>query len=155
MKEFFELMGVGIMIFIMFLGIASPILIICLVYYLKRRLDHKQVMAAIEKGTPLSDLKFLKPPKPTGPLWIKNLTVGITFLIISAGLVGAGLVYCGGRIPDDENVWGGFIVTLILFASGVARLIRGLLQRKAEKAQRQVQPSNLSAVADQVNAGRG
>jgi len=148
MKEFFELMGVGIMIFIMFLGMASPVLIICLVYYLKKRLDHKQVMTAIEKGTPLSDLKFLKPPKPTGPLWIKNLTIGIAFLIISAGLVGAGLVCCGGRI-SDENVWGWFIVALILFAIGVARLMQSLLQRKAGKAQSQVQPSN------QVGAAHG
>jgi len=142
MKEFFEIIGAGILVFLIFLGMASPVIVICLVYFFKKRLDHKQVMTAIEKGTPLSDLKFLKPPKPTGPLWIKNLTVGITFLIIAAGLVGAGLVYCGGRIPDDEDVWGGFIVTLILFAIGVARLIRGLLQRKAEKAQSQVQPSN-------------
>jgi len=133
MKEFFELIGIGIMIFIMFLGMASPVLVICLVYYLKKRFNHKQVMAAIEKGTPLSDLKSLKPPKLTGPLWIKNLTAGITLLIISAGLVGAGLVCCGGRIPD-EDVWGWFIVALILFAIGVSRLIRGLLQRKAEKA---------------------
>ncbi|MCJ7728860.1 MAG: hypothetical protein MUO27_03130, partial [Sedimentisphaerales bacterium] len=114
MKEFFELIGVGIMVFIMFLGMASQVLVICLVYYLKKRLNHKQVMAAIEKGTPLSDLKYLKPLKPTGPLWIKNLTVGIAFLVISAGLVGAGLVCCGGRIPDDEDVWGWFIVALIL-----------------------------------------
>ncbi len=148
MAEFCKLIGVGIMIFIMFLGMASPVLIICLVYYLKKRFDHKQVMAAIEKGAPLSDLKLPKPPKPTGPLWIKNLTAGITLLIISAGLVSIGFVRCGGRIPDDEDVWGWFIAALILFAIGISRLIRGILQRKAEKAQPQVQPPN------QINAGR-
>jgi hypothetical protein len=138
MEEFIELMGVGILVFLIFLGMASPVIIIGLIYFLKKRLDHKQVMAAIEKGTPLSDLK---PPKRTGPLWIKNLTAGIALLIISVGIAGVGFVYCDDGIPD-ENVWGLLIVALILFAIGVSRLIRGLLQRKTEKAQRQIQPSN-------------
>ncbi len=128
----------GLTVLIIFLGISSPIIVIGLIYYLKRRLEHKQIMAAIEKGTPLSDLK---PLKPTGPLWIKNLTAGIALLIISAGLVGVRLV-CNGTVIFQGELWGWFFVALILFAIGVSRLIRGLLQRKTEKAQRQIQPLN-------------
>lgn len=128
----------GLTVLIIFLGISSPIIIIGLIYYLKRRLEHKQIMAAIEKGTPLSDLK---PPKPTGSLWIKNLTAGIALLIISAGLVGVRLV-CNGTVIFQGELWGWFFVALILFAIGVSRLLRGLLQRRTEKAQRQIQPLN-------------
>ncbi len=117
---------------------ASPVIVIGLIYFLKKRLDHKQVIAAIEKGTPLSDLK---PLKPTGPLWIKNLTAGIALLIISAGLIGFRFVYREAMTVPGE-LWGWFFVALILFAIGVSRLIRGLLQRRTEKAQRQIQPSN-------------
>jgi hypothetical protein len=138
MEEFIELIGVGILLFLIFLGMASPVIIIGLIYFLKKRLDHKQVMAAIEKGTPLSDLK---PLKRTGPLWIKNLTAGIALIVISAGLVGFRFV-CSEALTLPGEVWGWFFVALILFAIGVSRLIRGLLQRRTEKAQRQIQPSN-------------
>ena len=138
MADLLEQIVGGLTVVIIFLGISSPIIIIGLIYYLKRRLEHKQIMAAIEKGTPLSDLK---PLKPTVPLWIKNLTAGIALLIISAGLVGVRLVWNRTAILPGE-LWGWFFVALILFAIGVSRLLRGLLQRRTEKAQRQIQPLN-------------
>jgi uncharacterized membrane protein YcjF (UPF0283 family) len=115
----------GIEVFIIFLGLSSPIIIIGLIYYLKKRLEHKQILAAIEKGTSLAKLK---PVKPTGPLWIKNLTAGIALLIIAVGLVCIQLV----RGYYFES-FGFYLVAIILFAFGIARLIRGLLQRKTEK----------------------
>jgi len=121
----------GITVFIIFLGLSSPLIIIGLVYYLKKRLEHKQILAAIEKGTSLAELK---PVKPTGPLWIKNLTAGIALLIFAVGLVCIQLV----RGYYFES-FGFYFLALILFAFGIARLIRGLLQRKAEK---QPQTSN-------------
>jgi hypothetical protein len=139
----------GITIALIFLGLSAPIVIIGLVYYLKKRLEHKQIMAAIEKGTHFQDLRYLKHPHQTGPLWISNLAKGVAALIISAGLIGIGFIYCRGKILDGEEVcgWVWFIVALIFFAGGVSRLIRSFLQRKAEKAQPQVQPPN------QINAG--
>ena len=124
-----DLIG-GIVVFIIFLGISSPMIIVGLIYYLKKRLEHKQIMAAIEKGTPLSELR---PVKPAGPLWIKNLTAGIALLIIAAGLIGVGLVR---GYSCDESL-GFFFIAIILFALGISRLIRGLLQRRAKK---QAQP---------------
>ena len=82
-------------------------------------------MAAIEKGTPLSELR---PAKPAGPLWIKNLTAGIAILIFAIGLVCIQLA----RGCYYES-FGFYFLALILFAFGIARLIRGLLQRKTEK----------------------
>jgi len=121
----------GIAIFMVFLGIFSPVIIICLVYYLKKRLEHKQVMAAIEKGTPLSELR---PVKKTGPTWIKNLTGGISLFIIAAAIVCLRLVYIKYRpFADFDQTLIYFFVAVVFFALGISRIIRGILQRKAEQ----------------------
>jgi hypothetical protein len=114
----------GITLILVFVALSTPIIIIGLIYYLKKRLEHKQIMAAIEKGTPLSELK---PAKPTGPLWIKNLTFGIAALIIAAGFVCMPLLGYGYDQP-----LGFYVVAVVLFAIGISRLIRGLLQRKTQ-----------------------
>ena len=128
MQEAIELVGASIILLSIFVGIASPliVLIICLFYYFKKRLEHKQIMAAIEKGASLSELKL---PKPAGSPWIKNLTAGIALLIISAGLVCLRLV----QGYDHDESFGFYFFALIFFAIGISRLIRGLLQRKAQK----------------------
>jgi hypothetical protein len=100
-------------IFFILIGCAAPIIIVGVVYYLKKRFEHKQIMTAIEKGTPLSELR---PPKQNGALWIKNLTIGIALIIIGLGI---GL---SGR--------GGGIIGLVLFAIGVAWVVRAWLNRK-------------------------
>jgi hypothetical protein len=125
----------GITILLILLGLSSPIIIIGLIYYLKKRLEHKQIMAAIEKGTPLSDLR---PAKPTGPLWIKNLTVGIALLVISLPFL---YMFLRPLIRGDHTHEGRLLPFAIFFAIGIAFFIRGLLQRKA---QQQIQPSDQS-----------
>lgn len=101
-------------VFLVLLGCAGPVLIVGVVYYLKKRLEHKQIMAAIEKGTPLSELR---PPKQNGTLWIKNLTIGIALLII-----GLGWLAMLGRH--------GTFAAFILIGIGIAWTIRGILNRK-------------------------
>lgn len=114
------------------IALAVPVIIVGVVYYLRKRFEHKQIMAAIEKGTPLSELR---PPKQNGTLWIKNLTVGIALIIIGLGIV------LSGR--------GGGIIGLVLFAIGVARVVRGWLNRKY---QLQSQSSDKSDTAENKNA---
>jgi hypothetical protein len=115
----------GIEVFLIFLGLSIPVIVVGLVYYSKKRLEHKQIIAAIEKGTPLSELK---PAAPTGPLWIKNLTAGIAMIIIAIGFACMSLLgYYFGPPPFAY-----FIMALILLAIGISRLVRGLLQRKTE-----------------------
>ena len=93
-----------------------PVIIIGVVYYLKKRLEHKQIMVAIEKGTPLSELR---PPKQNGRLWIKNLTIGIAMLIVGIGLTFT--IRHGGPTT---------LIALVLIGLGVAWIIRGVLNRK-------------------------
>ena len=106
--------------------------------FYKRHLEHKQIMAAIEKGMPLSELR---PLKPAGPLWIKSLTVGIALLIISLPFL---YMFLRPLIRGDHTHEGKLLPFGIFFAIGIAFFIRGLLQRKT---QQQIQPS------DQGDAG--
>ena len=100
------------------LGIMVPIIfiiVIGVVHYLKKRLEHKQIMAAIEKGIPLSELL---PPKPqlAGPGWIRYASIGIMLPIISLGFL------LGGRHET--------IIAFALIGVGAGWLVRGLLHRK-------------------------
>ncbi len=104
-------------VFLILLGCAGPIIVVGVIYYLKKRLEHKQIMAAIEKGTPLSELW---PAKHNGTLWIRNLTVGIALFVIGVGCL-------MGLMGNDEVV---MVIALILIGVGVAWIIRGVLNRK-------------------------
>ena len=128
MTEFIEMIGVSIILLAIFGGIASPliVLIVGLFYHLKKKLEHKQVMAAIEKGMP-----YPIKTQQVSPSWIKNFTAGIGCLIIAAGIVCLRLAIIHGGGADYEQTIGYFGVALIFFAIGISRLIRGLLQRKA------------------------
>jgi hypothetical protein len=104
-------------IFLILLGCAGPIIIVGVIYYLKKRLEHKQIMAAIEKGTPLSELW---PAKQNGTLWIRNLTVGIALFVIGVGCL-------MGPMGNDEKT---MFIAAILIGVGIAWIVRGLLNRK-------------------------
>ncbi len=55
----------ALIVFIVFASMTAVGFVIGLVVYSKKRLEHKQIMAAIEKGMPLSELV---PPKPNDSL---------------------------------------------------------------------------------------
>ena len=75
-------------------------------------------MAAIEKGTPLSEIMPPK-PKPAGPVWIKYVSTGIALIIIGFGFT----FFHPTRNP-------GILVFMVLCGVGAGLLIRGLLHRK-------------------------
>ena len=114
----------AIIVFIVFSSIATVAIIIGVLIFFAKRLEHKQIMAAIEKGTPLSDLKRTK-PEPVGPVWIKYLTGGITLFFIGLAFMAAGSGIMGIRGL-------GSFVAFILCGIGIAWLVRGLLCRKYE-----------------------
>jgi len=86
----------------------------------KNRLQHKQIMAAIEKGTPLSEIMPPK-PKPAGPAWIKYVSSGIMLIII-----GLGFTFLNPMHTGDV----GALIFAVLCGVGVGLLVRGLLHRK-------------------------
>jgi len=105
----------GFMVLLILLGVSSPIIVVGVIYYLKKRLEHKQIMAAIEKGTPLSEI-IPPEPRPAGPAWIKYLAVGIALIIISLGFL----------VSGEFNIIAAFVIGGV----GAGWLVRGLLHRK-------------------------
>jgi len=116
-------MSETIIVFIVFTSLTAMVLIIGLVIYYAKRLEHKQLMAAIEKGTPLSELRPPRTRGQNGALWIRHLTAGIVLLAIALGFAfGGGLM----------------IVVFVLGGIGIALIVRALLY---QKYQPQIQPS--------------
>ena len=120
--------------------ILSVVFVALLCRYLLARMRHKQAMAAIEKGLPLSTLQT---KKLQGPRWITNITFGIALLVISPCIIIFGLALLDEWHPRLllDGIWTerSVLPPLILFLGitllcvGIACLIKGLLQRKAEK----------------------
>lgn len=92
-----------------------PLVVIFLFVYFAKRLEHKQIMAAIEKGTPLSELRPLKARYSLRP-WIRYVSLGIGALVVAFGFM----------LSHREGTMAAFVV----LGLGTCWLIRGILQRK-------------------------
>jgi len=135
--------GETIIVFIVFSSVTTIAIIIGLLVYFGKRLEHKQILAAIEKGTPLSELK---PPKKqqNGSLWIKNFTFGIAMMIIGIALMLVGSQTIGSP--------GGHFLAFVFFGIGVAWTIRGLLFRKYQEKSRLSANGNTAEYKNPVRA---
>jgi len=102
----------GFAILLVLVGLAYPIIVLGVVYYMRKRMEHKQIMAAVEKGMALSELVH---PRQRSPLWIKSICLGVATLVIAFGLV---------MSPQP-----GTIIAFVLAGVGAAWIIRGLLLR--------------------------
>ena len=123
----FASMLISIMQFMLLL---LPIILIIAYFFYKKRLEHKQILAAIEKGLPLTEIK---PPEHTGPQWIKNLTSGIVLLITTVGLaITMVIAHMGGADMTESRMLACFFICVILFAVGVSLIIRSILLRKSQ-----------------------
>ena len=131
-----EAIGVALIL----VACAAPVIIIGVIYYLKKRFEHKEIMLALEKGTPLSELRSVK-PKPVGPIWVKYLSSGVLILAIGLAFILAG-PWMGPHSPT-------MFVGIILCGIGIASLIRGLLYRKYQPKS---QLSANSSTAENRNA---
>ena len=126
-------MNEAIIVFIVFASMTTVAIIIGLITFFCKRLEHKQILAAIEKGTPLSELK---PPKKqqNGSLWIRTLTFGVALMIIGLSL----LLVVGPRRMGGAST----LFALVFFAIGIAWMIRGLLYRKYQEQSQPLAKSN-------------
>jgi sterol desaturase/sphingolipid hydroxylase (fatty acid hydroxylase superfamily) len=112
-------MNEAVIVTIIFASITIVAAIIGLIAYLCKRLEHKQILAAIEKGTPLSELRPFK-EKLNATFWIKNFTFGIAMMIIGFSWWWAGPGYGYQKS----------FIAFVLLGVGVTWVIRGLLYRK-------------------------
>jgi sterol desaturase/sphingolipid hydroxylase (fatty acid hydroxylase superfamily) len=137
-------MDPAIIVFIIFSSLTTVAIVIGLLIFFAKRLEHKQILAAIEKGTPLSDLKRTK-SEPVGPVWIKYLTGGITLFFIGLAFMAAGSGIMGIRGM-------GSFVAFILCGIGIAWLVRGLLCRKYEIQSRLSADNNTAEYKNPISA---
>lgn len=122
--------------FVQFMPFVMVIAIVALVFWYllnKKRLEHQQIMAAIEKGTPLSEIKPVE-LKKREINWIKSLTTGIALLLIGIGMAIVSLSSFCYTTPDEDKSFGLSIAAMVLIAIGIAGIVRGILQRKYDKA---------------------
>ena len=134
-------MNEAIIVFIVFASMTTVAIIIGLITFFCKRLEHKQILAAIEKGTPLSELK---PPKKqlNGSLWIRTLTFGVALMIIGLSLI---LIVGPRRMGGTSTLF-----ALVFFGIGIAWMIRGLLYRKYQEQNQPLAKSNAAENKDTV-----
>ncbi len=107
--------------------------------YLKRRMRHKEIMAAIEKGVPLTELKI---NVGDSPKWVGSIYAAIVCLIIGLSVLIFAFIQMSkdGTMchKDGTRCYGEFFgilfIGMIPLAFGIGNLVRGLLLRKAEKS---------------------
>ena len=113
---------------IIFLLLLPLLMAIGVVYY-KKKWQHQQILAAIEKGIPVSEL-MARPAN--GINWIRNLSAGIGLLVIAVILFFVVKEATDGMNPD-AIAW--LVIPAVIFGLGLMFLLRGVLQRKAEQGQ--------------------
>ncbi len=131
---------VMLIVLITFTAPAIPILIIGMVYYYKKKLEQKQILAAIEKGVPLAELNLSakKQDKSGGPGWIQDQSKGITLTLIGIGIAIAFWFLVTSLGGGVFNVM--WIVPIVFLGNGIGLLIRANMRWKYEKTELQEQP---------------
>ena len=122
----------GILAIVLIFG--GPLLIvfvICLFRFLKARMRHREILAAIEKGMTLPEPGF---SKPRIPRWITNVAIGTAFIVFSPAFILVGMG-AGNEVGGNEKtmvICGTAMPSLIFLSIGLFFFIRGLLLRKHE-----------------------
>jgi len=120
-------------ILLIFGGPILVVFVVCLFRFLKSRMQHKEILAAIEKGVAIPDLRTAK---PLIPRWITNIALGIALIVLSPAFVLHGIGTSGMKGLESLKtvlIYNTAFPTLICFSIGLFFLIRGLLLRKHEK----------------------
>jgi hypothetical protein len=107
--------GLGMSLVILAL-VTAPLLCLGIFYYLKKRLEHQQILMAIEKGVPLSKI-LPPPPGPASPVWIKYVSLGIAAIILACGIL------INEWVAGDVEVVAAFAIC----GFGAYWIVRGLL----------------------------
>ncbi len=112
--------------------ILLPLLLILLIVFYKKKLQHQQILVAMEKGLPITDLIAKPQPRNREVNWVSNLSAGIGFLFV--GLALAGYFVWTNVAPGVTSVESTFLILpIVIFGLGLIFLFRGILQKNYEK----------------------
>jgi amino acid permease len=121
--------------------------------FLIDRQRNKVIMAAIEKGLPVSELKDLLSNSKTfnrsvirgKKNWIQKISLGVFFLVASVGLlIFSWLTGNHWENLDPNREDGPFVclfISIMSFALGSMAIVSGLLSRKGEEQAKQIEQS--------------
>lgn len=110
--------------------IILPVILIILFYFYKKKQQTRMILAAIEKGLPVSDY-LIEPKEKSYTAWIKNLSTGIGLLFLGlAGLAAMIFMPYLGLETDSDFL----IISIIMLGLGLIFLLRGILLKRYETA---------------------
>jgi hypothetical protein len=117
----------------LFLILLPFILVLFLAYY-RNKYRHQQILAAMEKGLPITDLIARPQIRNREVNWVRSLSAGIGFLFV--GIVIPIICFVFGMInpstPPDK-IFGMLIIPTGVCGLGLILLMRGILQKNYEK----------------------
>jgi hypothetical protein len=120
--------------------ILLPFLLILLIVFYKKKYQHQQILVAMEKGLPITDLITKPQPRNREVNWVRSLSAGIGFLFV--GLALAGYFVWTNAAPGVTPVESTFLILpIVIFGLGLIFLFRGILQRNYEKQKGNTPPS--------------
>jgi hypothetical protein len=111
-----------------------PLLVLLVLSYYRSKFRHQQILAAMEKGVPVSEL-MARPAHEIN--WVRNLSAGIGFLFIA--VVMTILFFVARAVSTDAMrasaiAW--LVIPAVIFGLGLIFLLRGILQRNCEKSEK-------------------
>ena len=110
--------------------ILLPFLLILLIVFYKKKYQHQQILVAMEKGLPITDL--IEKPRNKEVNWVRSLSAGIGFLFVGLMLTAIwGWLYVTGEPRTKDIFW--LVIPILISGWGLIFLTRGILQKNYEK----------------------
>jgi hypothetical protein len=110
--------------------ILLPFLLVLLLAFYRNKYRHQQILTAMEKGLPITDL--IAKPRNKEVNWVRSLSAGIGFIFTGLALVG--FFVWMNLSPHTQSPPPPFlIIPIVIFGLGLIFLFRGILQKNYEK----------------------
>jgi hypothetical protein len=112
--------------------ILLPFLLVLLIVFYKKKLQHQQILVAMEKGLPITDLIAKPQPRNREVNWVRSLSAGIGFLFVGLMLTAIWVwLYMTGEARQVAIIW--LVIPVVIAGLGLIYLFRGILQKNYEK----------------------
>lgn len=109
-----------------------PFLFILGIVYHKKKFQHEQIMAAMEKGVPISDLVARPVQKDREVNWVRSLSAGIGLVLI--GVLMWRLWHWTQEAPSVDSLPPLFLlIPIVVGGLGLIYLLCGIFQKMCEK----------------------
>jgi len=111
-----------------------------LIVFYKKKYQHQQILVAMEKGLPITDLIAKPQPRNREVNWVSSLSAGIGFLFVGLALAGFFVwTKVASSVGSLEPKF--LVIPIVIFGLGLIFLFRGILQRNYEKQKGNTPPS--------------